>query len=249
MIKVLAGDHEVTGTSTDIDGKYSIKPIQAGKYDIVITYPQYRLQRIKGVLVNDEEVSYVDAELKPFGLDSAIEVVGTYTKSLVDPRTTTMKTIGAEEMAQIATPRGDIKTALAAKASDVYQDPNDGMLYVRGARKDATQYFVDGEKVIGGMEVPATAIESATIITGGIPAQYGDLTGGVVIITTKDYFSGMRSKNMWIRDRADRKEQEAMELKKKAEAEKRAKEIEEEKKKLKEEKEKKQQEEKEKSGN
>ncbi len=247
-IKVLAGDHEVTGTVSDFDGKYSIKPLQAGTYDLLVTYPQYSSKKINSVVVNDEEASYVDVEMKPYGSDSMAVVVGIYTKSLVDPRTTSMQTIGAKEMAQIATPRGDIKAALVAKSSDVYQDPNDGLLYVRGARKEATQYFIDGEKMIGSMQVPATAIESATIITGGIPAMYGDLTGGVVIITTKDYFSGMRAKNMSIREREERIAQAKLEQKKKEDAEKRAKEIEEEKKKQKEEKEKKLLEEKEKDG-
>lgn len=239
QIKVLAGEHTVTGTATDIDGKYSIKPIEAGKYDLVITYPLYKLYRTNNVAVIDEEATYVDVEMKPFGTDSVAQVVAEYKKPPVDPRVTTMKTIGAEEMSRMAISRGDIKAALVAVSPDVYQDPDDGMLYVRGARKDATQYFIDGDKLIGSMNVPATAIQSATIITGGIPAQYGDLTGGVVIITTKDYFSGMREKTMWQRDREERKAQAAFEQKKKEEAEKRAKEIEAEKQKLKEEKEKK----------
>jgi hypothetical protein len=243
IIKVLAGNYEVTGTASDFDGKYSIKPIEPGRYDLVITFPQYKMFRLNNVVVINEEAAYVDAEMKTFGADSSeVVVYGVYKKPTLDNSYIDMQTIGAAELAVMATPRGDIKTALAAKSSDVYQDPNDGLLYIRGARKDATQYMIDGEKLIGSMELPATSIESATIITGGIPAQYGDLTGGIVIITTKDYFSGMREKTMWQRDRADRKAQEEVEMKKKADAEKRAKEIEEEKKKAKEEKERKEKE-------
>ena len=39
-------------------------------------------------------------------------------------------------------------------------------------------------------------MENLAIITGGIPAQYGDNTSGVIIITTKDYFSGIQSQRM-----------------------------------------------------
>ncbi len=34
------------------------------------------------------------------------------------------------------------------------------------------------------------------IITGGIPAQYGDVTSGVIVVTTKDYFGAIQSKRM-----------------------------------------------------
>jgi len=36
--------------------------------------------------------------------------------------------------------------------------------------------------------VPPTSIASFTIYTGGLPARYGDVTGGAVAIETKSYF-------------------------------------------------------------
>ena len=33
--------------------------------------------------------------------------------------------------------------------------------------------------------MPNSAIEQVSVITGGIPAQYGDVTGGVINITTR----------------------------------------------------------------
>lgn len=228
IIKVVAGNHEVTGGASDDKGVYSIKPLEAGIYDLMIQYPQYKIIRIENVMVKNEDVTYVDAELKPYGLDSMIEVRG-FVKPTIEVGVVDMKTIDSEELTRMAVGRGDINSALVNKSSDVYQDPNDGLLYVRGARKEATQYIIDGEKMIGSMEVPATSIQSASIVTGGLPAQYGDLTGGLVLITTKDYFSGMREKNKRIRDWEERKEERLNEERKRRNAEKRAKEIEEEK--------------------
>ena len=228
IIKVVAGNHEVTGGASDDKGVYSIKPLEAGTYDLMIQYPQYKIIRIENVMVKNEDVTYVDAELKPYGLDSMIEVRG-FVKPTIEVGVVDMKTIDSEELTRMAVGRGDINSALVNKSSDVYQDPNDGLLYVRGARKEATQYIIDGEKMIGSMEVPATSIQSASIVTGGLPAQYGDLTGGLVLITTKDYFSGMREKNKRIRDWEERKEERLNEERKRRNAEKRAKEIEEEK--------------------
>ena len=36
--------------------------------------------------------------------------------------------------------------------------------------------------------IPKAAIEEISVLTGGIPAQFGDVTGGIVIITTKSFF-------------------------------------------------------------
>ena len=47
--------------------------------------------------------------------------------------------------------------------------------------------MVDGVRVIGSLYVPINAIYELNIITGGIPANYGDVTGGIVEITTKGY--------------------------------------------------------------
>ena len=35
------------------------------------------------------------------------------------------------------------------------------------------------------MGVPTSGIEQITVITGGLPAQYGDATGGIISVTTK----------------------------------------------------------------
>jgi hypothetical protein len=46
---------------------------------------------------------------------------------------------------------------------------------------------VDNVKIIGELNVPAGAIAEIIVYSGGIPARYGDVTGGVVVITTKSY--------------------------------------------------------------
>ena len=46
------------------------------------------------------------------------------------------------------------------------------------------------------MGVPTSGIEQITVITGGLPAQYGDATGGIISVTTKGpsnkMFGGIR---------------------------------------------------------
>jgi outer membrane receptor for ferrienterochelin and colicin len=69
----------------------------------------------------------------------------------------------------------------------VLATPNGKGLYVRGSRSGATSYIVDGNKTMQVPNVPGLGIAEMEVLTGGIPAEYGDCTGGVVIITTKDY--------------------------------------------------------------
>jgi outer membrane cobalamin receptor len=95
-----------------------------------------------------------------------------------------MTVLDAEEIEQSLV--RDVRD-LAATTAGVYQEEEGGSLNVRGSRSDATQYIVDGIKVIGPFSLPKSAIAEVTVITGGIPAQYGDATGGIVLITTKRY--------------------------------------------------------------
>ena len=66
---------------------------------------------------------------------------------------------------------------------------------MRGSRENATSYYVDGIKVRGAIGVPTSGIEQITVVTGGLPAQYGDATGGIISVTTKGpsnkFFGGL----------------------------------------------------------
>jgi outer membrane cobalamin receptor len=76
---------------------------------------------------------------------------------------------------------------MVANTTGVYQKEEGGSINVRGARENSTIYVVDGIRMFGDFSLPRNAIEEITVITGGIPAQFGDATGGVVLITTKSY--------------------------------------------------------------
>ncbi|MCB0780309.1 MAG: TonB-dependent receptor plug domain-containing protein, partial [Flavobacteriales bacterium] len=62
-----------------------------------------------------------------------------------------------------------------------------GGISIRGARSENTYYYIDGVKVPAGAGtgLPKSAIEEVQVITGGVPANYGDVTGGLVNITTR----------------------------------------------------------------
>ena len=77
---------------------------------------------------------------------------------------------------------------LAISYTSDIQESNNQMI-VRGSRPGSSSVYVDGMKVSDETtSLPSMSIGSVEIYTGGIPAKYGDVTGGVVMMTMKGYF-------------------------------------------------------------
>ena len=173
---------QVQAAVADIDGNYTIKPLSPGTYDIKATVVGYTAVLKSGVIVTVDKISFADMELGK-GIDiKEVEVVE-YSVPLIDKGSpTTQKTLTFEEIQ--AAPTRDVNS-LAVQTAGVYQKEEGGSLNIRGSRSDATSYYVDGIKVSGSPGVSQRGTEQITVITGGIPAQYGDVTGGVISVTTR----------------------------------------------------------------
>ncbi len=77
--------------------------------------------------------------------------------------------------------------SVAGTVGGVVQNEIGQDLYFRGARSTANAYFVDGVRVTDFYGIPKSTIQNVKIITGGIPANYGDVTGGIVSVETSSY--------------------------------------------------------------
>ena len=171
------------GTTTDFDGNYSISPLTPGHYNIQVSYVGYAPQIIQGIVVNSDKATFIDFKMKPSSTElTAVEIIS-YKVPLIDAgNTSATNVVGSAEIATMSTKNiGDI----AATTAGVFQNDAGGSLNIRGGREDGTQYYVDGVKVIGTPSIPASSIEQLQVITGGVPAKYGDLSGGIVNITSK----------------------------------------------------------------
>lgn len=73
--------------------------------------------------------------------------------------------------------------AIAATAAGVSSIDGGGS-NIRGGRSSATVYYLDGIRYTG-RSIPSSEIEQLQVITGGIEAQYGDVTGGIISLTSK----------------------------------------------------------------
>lgn len=231
-VKITQGNFLVGGTTTDAEGKYKYKPLNPGTYEMVVYEAGHQTQPINKITVMPNEATYVDVNL---ALNTFSEVVVTakaydYTKSGVDKTMYTFVSIDAKDLLKLSGfSAGDIKGSLVSLKSDVVEDQN-GDVHVRGSRGDATAYYVDGVRTLVANTIPNLSIENLTFFSGGVPAMYGDLTSGAVIVTTKSYFTGIRDKNIRLAQVREKIVDEKAKQKAKQDEEKRKKEIEDEKK-------------------
>ena len=184
-VVAIINDRVVASTNTDQNGYYSLKPLKPGNYTVRAVMMGYVAYRINDVSVNAGRITIVDMNLSSNETNLTTTEVFGYVHPLIDPgQISTMQIIETEVIAH--SPYSDIKD-LAATVAGVIQKEEGGELNVRGSRGDATQYVIDGVKVIGQFRIPKNAIKEITVLTGGIPAMFGDATGGIIIITTKGY--------------------------------------------------------------
>ncbi len=227
VVKITQSGYLIGGTTTDVNGKYVYKPLNAGEYELVVTSPMHTTHRINAIPVKPNEASYVDVKMKvnSFG---AVDIVASYEEPLVDATMIDITSMNATEIAQSANYGDNALNMISNQTSGAVAD-NEGQWHLHGARADATEYLIDGVKVRSMDGLPNSSIENISLISGGVPAMYGDLTSGVIVVTTKDYSSFMRARR--IRDTAYNEKQEYKRQQKisKLEEENRAKEIEQEK--------------------
>ncbi len=177
------GGVQVGVATTDMDGYAMIKPLAPGKYDVKGVYVGYQAQEVKGIVVGESKTAYVTIELsngEGVRLDEVVVV--DFQEPLIDGDMKSGGTVTREEYQNMATKNIN---SVAATTAGVYQADEGSALNVRGGRSNSTIYFVDGVKVIGGLGVPQQGVEQLNVITGGVPAQYGDATSGIISVTTR----------------------------------------------------------------
>tara|TARA_R110002050_G_scaffold175846_1_gene308696 strand:+ start:10402 stop:14247 length:3846 start_codon:yes stop_codon:yes gene_type:complete len=175
---------QVAGGQSNFDGDYVIKPIPPGTYTLKASSVGFKPVMLTGIKVTSEEVKFVDVKLESTSIEMKEFVVKTYKNKLIDKGNTTVKqTVSEEDFKNMAVRSA---TEAAKNTAGVYSaDDGTGNLNIRGARSDANYYYIDGMKVLGSSNLPKSAIGEISVISGGLPAQYGDVTGGVISITTK----------------------------------------------------------------
>lgn len=200
-VVVEAGGSQAGAGQTDFDGNVMIKPLPLGKVNVKASYVGYRPMQISNVIVNDNKTDYVTVSMESSVQEIKTFTVVDYVVPLVDPDTKQGKTVTRDQFKNMATRSIN---SVAAQTAGVYQADEGRAVSVRGGRSNAdknnsdvrgfgngtptessTKTFIDGQRVIGSANLPSNQIEQISVITGGIPAQYGDATSGIISITTR----------------------------------------------------------------
>lgn len=174
---------QVAALQSDFDGNFVIKPIPPGKYDVRVKLIGYNDNVTNGVIITSNKQTYLNPSLVSSVKNISEVTVSIYRKPLIEiDNTSAGGSLDAAEIVKL--PTRNINSLVSTTAG-IYQGGEGDALSVKGSRTDANDYYIDGVKVRGTTNLPQGAIEQITVITGGVPAQYGDATGGIITITTK----------------------------------------------------------------
>lgn len=182
-IVLLQNDEMKGGAQTDFDGKFIINSLEPGSYDVEIKYVGYQTKRIEGVIINANKIRFLDNQELGQGSEmlEAVDVVKFKVPLIDKDGGPSGGTVTREDIARL--PVRDA-TGVAKTVGGVYSNES-GELSVRGSRNGDTYYYIDGIKVRGSSSLPKSAIQEVSVITGGLPANYGDATGGIISVTTR----------------------------------------------------------------
>ena len=181
IVAELGGKQE-GGSTTDFEGNYTIKPIPPGVYDVKVTYVGYKPVMIQGVVVKGTNITFLDIEMESTATTlTTFEVIDYKVPLIEKDGGSSGGTVTSEEITKMA---GRAAESVAITVGGVFSKDGE-MGSVRGGRENATVMYIDGVRVRGSSSVPKAALEQVSVITGGLPASYGDATSGVVNVTTK----------------------------------------------------------------
>jgi hypothetical protein len=180
IIAQLGGITKATAYSDD-NGFYDIKSLPAGNYTIIFFLQGYQKLELQGVTISDDQIT----ELKSTSVQKlSKELKEVEIRRLPgDPLKSASlqgKRNGEQvQNAKITNINNVVKTFAGVNTKN---GANPSFL---GSRANQTGYFVNGTKAIGSIPLIPDALNDVTVITGGVPAQYGDFTGGAINITFK----------------------------------------------------------------
>jgi len=188
------------GTSTDIDGNYTLSNLDSGSYNLVFSYVSYAKKIVEGIEVKPGETTKIEISLSP-DTEQLEEVVVSARSvenneaALLAKRQKSVSfsdAISAETISQ--TGAGD---AAAAMKKVVGASVREGKyVYVRGLGDRYTGAQLNGADLPSAdpnqksfqMDLfPSNLLDNITTIKTFTPDKPGDFTGGLVDVKTKDF--------------------------------------------------------------
>lgn len=189
-----------TGSSTDLDGSFSIRA-EAGTYDVIASYISYSPLTITKVVVKADEVTNVgEVRLKVNAITTETVVITATQSRNNESAMATLQKKSANVMDGISSQTfkkaGDSDAGAAIKRVTGVSVEGGKYVYVRGLGDRYTKTTLNGMEIPGldpdrnSMQLdlfPTNLIDNISVFKSFSPELAGDFTGGAVDIITKDF--------------------------------------------------------------
>lgn len=177
MVKMYLNGIFKTSDTTDSDGNAIFQTLTPGVYTVEMSKDGFSTQKTTGLTLT----AGLNEQLKVNMTNSMTAVVITTKAS--------NKVIQLEKNEQMISGKSMINSgrrgvgALTSTNSAIIESRQG--ISVRGTRSDGNGTFIDGVRAIGSGAIPSLGVDQLAVNIGGIPAMYGDLTGGAFSYTSK----------------------------------------------------------------
>ncbi|MCU0423678.1 MAG: TonB-dependent receptor [Bacteroidia bacterium] len=176
------------GATTDANGKFIIKNVRPGEYTLEISYIGYSKILLTGIKLKAGETKELSVIMQSVSI-TGDEVIIYGKKPLIDvDRAQSINTINQEAIE--TAPARQLQSIINTQPGVVNSPAG---VSIRGSRTYETGVYVDGVKVTDplagtgfGLDIGSNAIGEIEITTGGIGADVGDATAGVVNTKTRN---------------------------------------------------------------
>ncbi len=189
------------GSSTDLEGRFVISNIPAGKYKLQVSVLGFETKIIEVNLLQSKTIE-LNITLKQIAIElQSIIINAPRIQSQEDTRTSLIK-IEPRSAKMLPGAGEDILRTLQALPGVSAINDFSSQLIIRGSGPDQNLIFFDDVEVFNpyrlygaiSMFNPET-IENITLLTGGFPVRYGDRLSAVLDVTNRDglensYLSG-----------------------------------------------------------
>ncbi len=193
------------GAATDLDGNFRIENVQAGKYNLIISYISYAKTTIKDVVVNEGKRTEVKVGLKSEAIQVEEVVVidkvdRSYENALLNQRkkaNTISDGISSEQIKK----SNDASTSEALRRIPGVTLLDNKFIFVRGTSErysnaqlnNASLSSTEPEKKSFAFDlIPTNLVSNTVVVKSFTPDLAGDFAGGTVQVNTIDFPDKLR---------------------------------------------------------
>ncbi len=172
---------------TDIDGAFNVHPLDGGNYTVKFSYQGHQ-QIVNDVILADGQIALVNTTIQTSKVLTGVVVrATTYRAPIINPEHPGGSSTKTAEQIDKAPTRNTAD--LASLSTQVHQSSSGGGLSIAGGRTSNTKYVIDGQQLPPGSNTFTNQnpgnVEAITTYVSGVPARYGDASGGLITITTR----------------------------------------------------------------